>query len=70
MRVEVGLDEYMQALADRFEVVERDDKMQILRKAKLVGAKSVYDHAMERAVADKPKLGVGPKECFRSMRNV
>ena len=34
MRVEVGSDEYMQALADHFEVVDKDDKMRILRKPK------------------------------------
>jgi integrase len=34
MRVEVGSDEYMQALADHFELVDKDDKMRILRKPK------------------------------------
>ena len=35
MRVEVGSDEYIQALADHFEVADRDDgKMRILRKPK------------------------------------
>ncbi len=34
MRVEVGSDDYMQALADHFEVVDKDDKMRILRKPK------------------------------------
>ena len=38
MRVEVGSDEYMQALADHFEVVDKDDKMRILRKPKGTGA--------------------------------
>jgi hypothetical protein len=32
LRVEVGSDEYMQALADHFELVDKDDKMRILRK--------------------------------------
>src|SRR5207249_5363174 len=34
MRVEVGSDEYMQALADHFELVDQDGKMRILRKPK------------------------------------
>src|SRR5438034_9057281 len=39
MRVEVGSDEYMQALADHFEVADRDDeKMRILRKPRPSGS--------------------------------
>ena len=37
MSVEVESDEYMQALSDHFEVLDKDDKMRILREAKLVG---------------------------------
>ena len=42
MRVEVGSDEYMQALADHFELVDKDDKMRILRKAKPRPPSSFY----------------------------
>ena len=37
MRVEVGSDEYMQALADHYQLVDGDvDKMRILRKPKQI----------------------------------
>lgn len=34
MRVKLGSDEHMQALADHFEILDKDDKMRILRTAR------------------------------------
>src|SRR6266516_5858391 len=42
MRVEVASDEYMQALAAHFELVDKDDKMRMLRKAKPQPPSSFY----------------------------
>lgn len=41
MRVEVGSDEYMQAVVDHFEVVDTDDKMRILRKPQLLSSPAI-----------------------------
>ncbi len=37
IRVEFGTDEYMQALADDFKVLDSDGKMRIMSKSKLDG---------------------------------
>ncbi len=51
MRVEVGSDEYMQALADHFEFVDKDDRMRILRKPKPLPSSPINDENTKTGVA-------------------
>ena len=69
MRVEVGTDEYMQALADHFEVADRDDgKMRILRKPKLSGSTPIDSENTNTKTGGGESAVTEMKSClFRSL---
>ncbi len=53
LRVEVGSDAYMQALADGFKVMDADGKMRILQKSKSLPTPTINDESTKSRVASQ-----------------